>query len=323
MATQQEVLNATQRYLRNIKKSGPDNIMATCPFHSMGHIVTTTFALSLTKGLYFCFSCKARGNLQKFLQEVGLSRASVQDSYGFLIEDLAKYAPKPFDPLKPGVFEEEPIPEALLGLFDKWCPTALLQDGFTEQTLRAFDVGFDEGHLRITYPIRDLSGKLVGISGKTVTDDGPKYKVYRSEYRDFNLPVRNTDKRKYLWNAHQVYPEVYFAQTPTSVVVVEGFKACMWLTQCGIKNVVALMGSYMSMEQKWVLEHMGATVYLMLDNDDAGRSGMTYIGRDLAKSLDVRMVEYEAPQPDSLSLDEVVNIVPMARDYYLWAIQGD
>lgn len=314
----EEVFAIARQYLRNVKRSGPDNVMATCPFHSMGERVTTTFALSLSKGLYFCFSCKERGNLPKFLNRMGMSKGIIGEQYGFLIDELLKYSPKPLDPLAPNVIDAEPLPEALLGLFDK-CPLELLEDGFSEETLRVHDVGFDDAHMRITFPIRDLSGQLVGISGKAVGDDYPKYKVYRTEYKDFGLVEHETKKERYLWNAHQVYPEVFF-KPGASIILVEGFKACMWVIQAGMRNTVALMGSYMSDRQKWILEHLGATVYIMLDNDPAGRKGTEFIGKELAKTLDVKVVDYETLQPDGLSQYEVLDAIANARDYYLWAI---
>jgi len=320
MSEVEAVLEIAQKYLTNVKRSGPENIMATCPFHVMGHKVTTTFTMSLTRGLYFCFSCEAKGTLPMFLRDIGTSRALIERRYGTLIEALERHRPPERDHLRPGVFTEDPLPEGLLGIFDM-CPKALLAEGFTEETLAAFDVGYDAIHQRITYPLRDLLGKLVGISGRTIYEDvHPKYKVYDLEYASWGIPNRKPAKGSILWNAHAVYPQIYFGRPP-ALLLVEGYKACMWLVQAGVKNTVALMGSYMTYEQQWMLERLGAPVYIMLDNDQAGRKGRDYIGKNLSKSLPVKVVTYDAPQPSDLDQQAVLAALEEATEFHCWSIE--
>jgi len=322
MSETEAVFEIAKKYLTHVKRSGPENIMATCPFHEMGHKVTTTFTMSLTKGLFFCFSCEAKGTLPMFLRDVGMPRAVVEHRYNTLIEALARHRDPEPNALKPGpgIFSTDPLPEGLLGIFDM-CPKALLEEGFTEEILASFDVGYDERHQRITYPLRDLAGKLIGISGRTIYEDvHPKYKVYDKELMAWGLPERKLAKGSILWNAHAVYPAVYFKSQPT-LVLVEGYKACMWLVQAGIKNTVALMGSYMTYEQQWMLERLGAPVYIMLDNDQAGRKGRDYIGKTLAKSLPVKVVTYDAPQPSDLGQFAVREALEGALEYHCWSIE--
>lgn len=321
MSEMEAVLEIAQKYLKNVKRSGPENIMATCPFHEMGHKITTTFTMSLTKGLFFCFSCEAKGTLPMFLKDIGTAPVVIERRYGTLIQALARHKAPQQNHLKPKAFSSDLLPEALLGIFD-YCPKALLDEGFTEETLSSFDVGYDDDHKRITYPLRDLSGKLVGISGRTIYDDVyPKYKVYDREYTKWNLPERNHfAKGAVLWNAHAIYPQVYFGQVP-EIVLVEGYKACMWLVQAGVHNTVALMGSYMTYDQQWVLERLGAPVYIMLDNDQAGRKGREYIGRTLSKSLPVKVVEYDTPQPSDLGQDAVFEALEGATEFHCWSIK--
>jgi DNA primase len=319
--SQEEVLHVAHRFLQNVHRSGNDNISATCPFHQLGERVTTTLSMSLSRGVWFCFSCHEKGNLQSFLRKVGISRTELDQKYHFLIEELDRSRPAPPDPLRTRVLSDNPLPESLLGVFDS-CPTPLVDDGFEEETLQSFDIGFDEKHMRMTFPLRDLHGKLVGISGRTVYDDvQPRYKIYDKEYKEFGLPERETPRAGLLWNAHNVYPEIFFNQQP-EVVLVEGFKACMWVVQAGVKNTVALIGSFLTYEHQWILERMGATVYVFLDNNPAGWKGRDYIGKTLSKSLDVRIVEYpdDREQPDALGQDEVLQSLREAQNFHLWSM---
>lgn len=311
-----------ERYLHKVKRSGPDNIMALCPFHDNRD--TPSFTMSLSKGLYFCFSCEARGNLMTFLREVGVSRGQIEMQYGFLLEELTRHRPKKVDPLRPDLapLQNTELPEALLGIFDK-CPLGLVQEGFEESLLQKLEIGFDDKHMRITFPLRDLDGRLVGISGRAVNDERPKYKVYDLEFKDFDLPPHKTHKSHLLWNGHLVLPQTYFC--PSSyVVVVEGFKACMQFLQAGVPGTVAILGSFMSDRQRQMLERMASEVYIMLDDNEAGMRGTVFSGMKLG--VPTRVVTYptgkpagpKGLQPSDLNTEELLLALSEAKDFYRW-----
>jgi DNA primase len=302
--------------------------MAICPFHIKADGSTErrpSFAMNIYNGLWFCHSCQSSGNLYSFLKNVGVNRVQIESVYRPLINEAIRNMPPAPDPLQPKLYDANPIQEGLLGLFD-YCPTALLEVGFAENTLKHFGVGFDMDYVRITYPIRDLAGNLVAISGRNVDGGYSSYKVYDEEYKTWGLPPRlNWDKRTVLWNAHDVYPRIYFQTMPDFVVVVEGFKACMWVWQAGISNVVALMGTYLSWEHRWILERMGAPVYLFLDNNDPGQRGVEKGVQTLSQSLSVKVVEYPKrleedvdAQPDSCTAEEVITQIKGAISHYDW-----
>lgn len=326
MAAETEIEDVVRRFLNKVKLSGSNNLMAVCPFHTRDDGSperNPSFAISVTTGLFFCHSCKARGNLRQFLDAMGVSKQAIQNQYGLLLAETARAMPIPRNPTKARrITDEDPLPESFLGLFN-FCPMDLLAEGFTEETLQLFDIGFDAYNMRITFPLRDMAGSLVGVSGRAVSNNSRRYKVYDAEYSHWDLPMRRTEMSEVLWNADRVYPEVYFGRD-VPLVVVEGFKACMWVHQAGIKNVVALCGSYLKEGQQWLLEHLGGVVYIMLDNDDSGHSGAQQAGAALSQSLKVRMVTYRssAKQPTDLDPLEVVEAISQAEEYYLWAMKN-
>jgi len=324
----EEIYNLAQERLGRIRRSGAENIMALCPFHDD---TQASFAMSLINGVFFCHSCHAAGSLQTFLRRMGTGAAEINYRYDVLLKEAKKHIPKPPDPEKPGVFELKPIEEGFLGLFEM-CPTSLLEDGFTEETLMHFEVGYDKWHRRVTYPLRDIQGQLVGLSGRNLTDDWPKYKVYDKEYKIWGLPERTSwDKRMILYNAFATYPPLMqFDQCARYLAIVEGFKAAMWLYQSGIRNVNALLGSYLSWEQKWIIEHVGVPVYMFLDNNNAGITGTLKASEAITKSVDVRVVEYpdrlagdSKAQPDDLHPDEVQQQFRTAVTYTRWLTAFD
>lgn len=317
------VYEIAEKYLQKVKRSGPENIMALCPFHDNQN--TPSFTMSLTKGLYYCFACEARGNLMTFLRNMGMSRAAVETRYKFVLDEMTKSGPKRKDPLRPfdASMQNKELPEALLGLFDK-CPLALInEDGFDEELLHKLDIGFDDKHMRITFPLRDIHGKLVGISGRTVyEDEKPKYKVYDKEFKEFDLPQHRTHKSQLLWNGHLVLPQTYFVQS-SYVVLVEGFKACMRFLQAGIPNTVAMLGSFMSDHQRQLLERMASEVYIMLDDNHAGMRGTVFAGMKLG--IPTRVITYpdkpagpKGLQPSDLDRDELILALSDAKDFYGW-----
>jgi DNA primase len=101
----------------------------------------------------------------------------------------------------------------------------------------------------------------------------------------------------------------------------------MWLWQAGLKNVVALMGTYLSYEHIWQLSMSPGTVYVFLDNNMAGRKGTFEAGDKLVKAgsfhVDImdypnRLIDDEDAQPDSLTAEEVIEQYADAQCYYAW-----
>ena len=314
----ENVYEIAHKYLRKVKKSGSDNVMALCPFHDNRN--TPSFTMSLSKGLYYCFSCGERGNLMTFLRSVGVPRNVIDLKYRFVIEDLAKArAQKKRDvvlALPP--LSNEPVPEWILGHFDK-CPLALIEeDWFEEDLLQRLDIGFDDKHMRITFPIRDVDGTLVGISGRTVVDDYPKYKIYDIEYKDFDLPIHKTYRSQIVWNGHLVYPQAYLSNEKAPVVVVEGFKACMRWLQAGFTNCVAITGAFLSDVQRRIIERMASEVHFMLDQNAAGLRGTVLAG--MRMGLPTKVVPYpdDREQPSDLLPEELLLAFSSSRDFHRW-----
>lgn len=335
-----EILDIAHKYLERVRPSGSENVMALCPFHDDN---TASFAMNISNGVYFCHSCHAKGNLLTFLRGVGVSRNIIDIQYQSLIDEARRASPPGPDALNPGVYSLKDIPEHVLGHFDGYTFPSLLEAGFEEKTIRHFDIGFDKWHGRITYPIRDVLGRLVGISGRTIYPGvRPKYKLYNKEYMTWGLPERGEwDRRKVLYNMHTVLPSLHAHPVDhTFLVVVEGFKACMWVWQAGIRNVVGILGSYFSWEHKWLIEQFGGNVYFFLDNNLAGRLGTYDAGKALVPSnvrltgdvqegrgspIGVHVIEYPArliddenAQPDSLTSEEIWEQFFDAVPYTTW-----
>lgn len=313
------------RHLQKVKQSGSSYILACCPFHNEEH---PSFAVNLDIGFFVCHACHERGGLRKLLRQLEIPELQIQMEYQFLVEaaDKAWQTVIPKDPRQKKIGQQQELPEEILGFFN-YCPVDLEEAGFTEKTLKHFEVGVDEQHRRITFPLRDVTGKLVGISGRAIDNVMPRYKVYDSEYEVFGIPKRNTLKKEVLWHAHEVFPALYTSTQSKDLIITEGYKACMWVWQLGFENVVALSGSTLTEEHAYVIERLGAKVYLLLDNNKAGRKGADIASQLLSKSTTkIYLPDYDnicpqKEQPDQLTFDELDSLIKTATSYYLWRIQ--
>lgn len=310
-------------FLKRAQNAGSEELKAVCPFHRKpdgSEERNPSFYLNRNSGLWLCQACHMHGNFYAFLRSAGVAHLQIITDYKYALDEAGRHAPRPSDPLNPIEPTTEPLDESLLGLFDYY-PKLMEEEGFSADLCRQFDVGFDEQHMRITFALRNTMGRLVGISGRTVIDAVPRYKVYDTEYLDFGLPQRKTEKRALLWNAHEALVAINAVRDPYArkLVIVEGFKGAMRVAQSGISAVVALLGSYLSNEQLYFIAKRVPAIYMMWDNNPAGRHGcLEAVPRLMASTTALHFVEYNAPQPSDLTPEEVRAAVEAAPLFQTW-----
>lgn len=322
-----EVTNVLQGKLKVVSSVG-DNISCICPFHKGGMETRPSFYVYVgpphgrkVPGMAFCHTCNKGWSLKGLLSELGLPRSR--------IDAITKHLPEP--PRKTSIaqqtrgirFDNPVLPEILLGVYDR-CPVAMLDAGFDKEVLRQFEIGFDVALNRITFPLRDHLGNLIGISGRAVLRSSfPRYLVYTgNELRlagdDDTELLRACSgyklmKGRFLWNLHTFYPTALMGTIPY-VFIVEGFKQAMWLHQAGYKYVVALMGSHMTTEQITLIMRLGAPIFVFLDNDIAGMSSTRKLLPWLRKqSSGVYQIQYPKNavgiSPDDLTPEELRSLL--------------
>lgn len=319
-----DIVALLSRWLRFADASSrADNLAAFCPFHKDGkeqspglYVYVGRPRTDVQPGTAWCHTCHRAWTFPSLLMSLGANHAVVESVLEQIRADQ-KYAVKarPFTGID---FDNPILPETVLAVFD-YCPLEMKKRGFDLQVLKENDVGFDRDRQRITFGIRDHHGNLVGVSGRSVIGEEPRYKIYRSEFHSI-YPGYELQKSKLLWGLDKFYhTRLHFADDDP-VVVCEGFKAALWTKMAGIDNTVALLGSAISMEQRVLISRITNEVVLFLDNNDAGRKATWQYSR-LLKGVDVRIVNYDSQydlQPDDLSLDRVRTLIetaPTARDW--------
>lgn len=318
--SEQPLLPLIEQLLGQTHRAGRGNVMALCPFpHAGGRDTSPSFAIHTVSGLWMCHSCKRCGNFRSLLKGLGAPATlfgtdlvELMNSVREATEVAVYRNPYAWVPPSP---PEEVLPEECLGLFDE-APRQMLAWGFSKPLLRRFDVGYDKKACRITFPLRDYTGQLIGFSGRAIHDTQvPRYKLYgKPEYERWGMPPLDPpEKSRIIWNYDQVVAAALHDPYP-QIMVAEGFKACLWLRQCGFPLCIALLGSSMSEAQQRLLERLGGTLYLFLDQDSAGDHRYD-MAAQLVNACDVRLPQYPRPgklQPDSLSPAELTFAVQTA-----------
>ena len=288
------------------------NLSAYCPFHKDGQEGTPSFYVyvgpTLPKksfGVSFCHTCGQAWPLNALIKQLGINR-HVVDTIIEMVEEERQAAGK-YDEYASINLGNPRLPETILGAWDR-APKQLLDEGFDKSVLRYFDIGVDLKNKRITFPIRDHTGALVGVSGRTLAEENPRYKVYRSEFRGM-ISGYELNKSRVVWGLDKFYHTSFLRGLNSPVIICEGFKACMWVHQAGFTNTVALMGTFCSPEQRLLLTRTANEVILFLDNDKPGRKATPAAYKYLSAALDVSVARYPpgagGRSPDDLDVHRI------------------
>ena len=265
--------------LQQFQQTGGAWAKAVCPFHPD---TKPSFFINMDSGVFHCFGCGVKGRLQELLDRLGIKGIRAADV-------VAERQPE-----RRRVNEINELPDYILGAY-RSCPTRLLQAGFDKKLLEEYEIGFDAPNYRITFPIRDINGTLVAVSGRNLEGE-PKYQIYL--YED-EFPGYAPRPKDHLWNLNKLANQLQKGDDP--LFIVEGFKAALWLTQYGYQ-AVALIGAQMTRKQKRLLSQFDVPLVLCLDNDSAGRAATLVNYMELSRIQLAKVVEYPPgiAQPDDM-----------------------
>ncbi len=143
---------------------------------------------------------------------------------------------------------------------------------------------------RVTFPISDRRGRIVGFGARSLGDAKPKY-LNSPETEIFN-------KRSLLYGFPQISEAM---RREKAALVVEGYTDVLMLYQSGIKNVVATLGTAMTGQHLKTLSGYAERVYLLFDPDEAGENVLEKAFFPAAElRLDLRVVRLPQDPADWL-----------------------
>jgi DNA primase len=303
--------SALGRYNIKLRRVNQHSIRGACPLPSHSSDKSReSFIVQTDKNIWACqsSSCvagrsgKKGGNILDFvalMEHCSIRDAAIKLRDWFVVTNANPQIKKGSDPTPVPIAktddegENRPLTFSLQGL-DHTHPY-VRRRGITENIAKEFGVGFFSGRGsmsgRVVIPIHNENGELVAYAGRAIDEGEPKYK----------LPT-GFKKSAVLFN-------LFRAAVDHTVIVVEGFFDCVKVDQAGFQNVVALMGSSLSVRQEALLRTF-SDVVLLLDGDDAGREGAKEIAARLVSSHFVRMLSLnDGVQPDQLSSEELADLL--------------
>ena len=167
---------------------------------------------------------------------------------------------------------------------------------------------YDKFRARVLFPIRDQNGHAVGLGGRLLEGDGPKY---------LNSPATPLfDKSRTLYLIDKAKGPI---RKLGQAVIVEGYTDALMAHQAGFDNVVASLGTALTPGQVALLTRYATRIVLAYDVDAAGEkaggAGMTalvgLIGELQKDTSGVKLEDVRVARlPDGKDPDEVVRESP-------------
>lgn len=151
----------------------------------------------------------------------------------------------------------KPISEKILTYFKPYVNSMFEEDGVSYETQREFEIGYDELTNRITIPIRDDIGNLVGVKGRYF------YREVPSEEQKF-IYLERCAKSQILYG---LYKTINFIKQKKRVFVVEAEKGVQQLYDKGYCESVSTGGSKISRSQINKLTRLGVPIIFVFDKD--------------------------------------------------------
>jgi len=292
-----------------LKKAGR-NFKALCPFH---HEKTPSFVINPDKQIFHCFGCGMGGNVISFLMKqerlefpetvclladkVGIpipeteqvSQSSRDRLRMFEINDLAvKYfhqnllsdkqatTEKVREYLKKRGVDLDAVRQLKLGLaLDKWdnLLTHLRQQGVTLKLMEQAGLiiaqsrgnGFyDRFRNRIIFPIFDVKKRCIAFGARTLKGDKTAKYINSPETALYT-------KGSHLYGFHLAKESVGKID---QAVIVEGYMDFITPFRNGVTNIVASLGTALTIDQIRLLRRYTHNVVLLFDTDQAGEAAM-------------------------------------------------
>ncbi len=323
------------------------NFFGVCPFHDDSN---PSMCVSREKQIYTCFSCHATGNVYTFLmnyehidfrealrylgEKVGVNVSSINikkkttkfehlyEAYNFAVKYFqnnlsAAVGKEARSYLSKRGINEEAIKEFEIGLSLESrddLTKLLVSKKYELSTLNKIGLSSDDHDIyddRIMFPLYDVSGQVVGFSGR----------IYKDVDQNKYLNTKETDifkKGEMLYHYHVAREE---CRLKKSVIVMEGFMDVIRASIVGVKNTVALMGTALTNNQFNLIKRLSNNIILCLDGDDPGVKAMLSIGEHLLdEGVEVKVVVLpDNDDPDSFILkhgkDRFIGLVENALNF--------
>ena len=344
-----------------LKKSGK-NYLGLCPFHQEK---TPSFTVSPDKQIFHCFGCNEGGNVFSFLmkhQGMTFPEAvrTLARRYGI---SLPRQERSPEQKRAESQRQRLLTINALAAEYFHHClangsggeaaRAYFAKRGVTKDIIETFKLGYapagwdnllnylqkksispsaveqaglivrkqaggyyDRFRNRIMFPITDVTGRVIAFGGRVLDDSLPKY------LNSPETPLYNKGRTLYgLESARQKCRET------ETVYITEGYMDFLAVYRHGIHNVVATLGTSMTVEHVRLLKGYVSRAVMVFDSDEAGlkaaRRGIELFNSEKGIKAFILSLP-EGHDPDSYLMqygtDQFLNLAANAREAMLFLI---
>lgn len=290
-----DIVAVIEHYIE-VKKSG-SNFVAICPFHDDKN---PSMHINTQKGFYHCFACKAGGDVFHFVKEYErVNFQEAVEKVAQICNFSLRYTSQKQENNK-ALYEILPLLNAFYKQNlskHKEAIAYLYSRALSDEDIRKFELGFapsSEESLRllknekielqnalecgavkfseeqkeyyasfikrISFPIYDYKGLLVGFGGRTL-DSTQKAKYVNSPQ------CRLFDKSRIFYAFHLAKDAI---AKQKEIIVCEGYMDAIAFHKAGLKNAVAVLGTALTPHHLPLIKRYEARVILCFDSDSAG-----------------------------------------------------
>lgn len=285
-----------------LKKNG-SRYWGLCPFH---HEKTPSFSVNSEQNLYYCFGCKAGGNVVQFVEE--MEHLTYREAVEYLAKQI--HMPIPETQEDPDYERRRSQRERLLGAnkaaarwyhAQLWLPENqrildyLHKRGLDDGTIRKFGLGAapeEWDALTRALEQQGYTQEELRLAGLTVVKQETRFDMFRSRaifpiidaqgqilgfggraLGDAQPKYLNTsdtpvfNKRKGVYAANLLRKQ----RDLKRVILVEGYMDVVALIQHGVNGVVATLGTALTNEQARLLKRYAPEIWVSYDGDSAGQ----------------------------------------------------
>jgi DNA primase len=305
----------------------------TCPFH---HEKTASFTVSPDKEIFYCFGCHVSGDAISFIAKIeNCSQKDaaklLAEKYNIDLPQNISFE------LSEKHTEEKNHYFAICKAVALWCHEQLLKNpsaqayfqkrGFGSDSFNYFTIGYFpsgnasisdllysmkkqsilprdliDAHIlaegrttlyspfeeRLIFPIKDILGRFCGFGGRIFKDHDTRPKYYNSRENEFFI------KGSLLFNLDKAKKSI---QETGKIFLVEGYTDCMAMTQQGIPNTVATLGTACTIEHLKQLARYTEHIYIVYDGDAAGKQAVLRL-TELCWQVNLELKVILLPQGD-------------------------
>ncbi|MFD2727005.1 DNA primase [Hyunsoonleella rubra] len=166
---------------------------------------------------------------------------------------------------------------------------------------------FDRFKGRVMFPIKSMSGRVLGFGGRILINDKKAAKYLNSPESD----IYHKSKVLYgIYNAKQSIAK------EDNCYLVEGYTDVIQFHQTGIKNVVSSSGTALTSEQIRLINRLTKNITVLFDGDAAGmRASLRGIDLILEQGMNVKVCSFpEGEDPDSFAKQNTLEELTLYLD---------